>query len=170
MPFAFDFNPFKLQISYSQWLSPDGSPVENLSSRVSLGSPLCSLQGRGKAAVYIHFYLCNFVMLCSCFGCHFIFSKVTSIMSAEAQGRIQTLTLGASIQLPKHRYIVKLGGSHLASSYCSGQYWAPVGPKLHMPTLQGCLKQHFTCNKDPIYMQVDQTFVGSLYLEQSVTA
>lgn len=109
MPLAFDFNPFKLQISYSQWLSADSSPVENLSSEVSLGSPLCSSQGRGKAAVYIHFHLCNFVILCSFFGCHFIFSKVTSVMNTEAQGRIQTLALGHSIQLPKHRYVVKRG-------------------------------------------------------------
>lgn len=97
------------KISYSRWLSADSSPVENLSSEVSLGSPLCFSQGRGKAAVYIHFHLCNFVIPCSFFGCHFIFSKVTSVMNAEAQGRIQTVALGHSVQLPKHRYMVKLG-------------------------------------------------------------
>lgn len=103
MLFAFDFNPFKLQVPSAQWLSADGSPVEDLSSQACPGSPLCSSQGKGKAAVYIHFYLCNFITLCSFFGCHFTFSKVTSILNTEAQGRIQTLTLGDSIQLPKHR-------------------------------------------------------------------
>jgi len=83
MPFAFEFNLFKLQILHSRWLSADSLPVENLSSQVSPGSPLCSLQGREKAAVYIHFYLSNFIMLCSFFGCYFIFSKVTSITDAK---------------------------------------------------------------------------------------
>lgn len=98
----------------------------------SLGFPLCSSQGRRKTAAYICFYLCNFIMLCSFLGCHFILSKVISVMNAEAQDKIQTLSfreLNPAAQVQVHSETWRF---YLASSYCSGQHRTLADPRLYM--------------------------------------
>lgn len=165
MPFAFYFNPLKLQISYSQRLSADSSPDGNLSSWVSPGSPLCSPQRRGKAATST---LISIISLCLV-----AFLAATSpaprslLQWTQKPGEGSRLSpWGLQSSCPSTGW--NWGGSTEPPTFRKPR--APVAPKWHLPNLQGFLKQRFVCNKAPACRQVAQILVGLLQLEQSVTA